>query len=180
MNKFLSVLTATTFLAQAVYAQSGSDSLKQAKAGDTIKVVEGVTIRITKTEKSSFKGVNVKGEAFVVVLELDTGKKRARIGYQLSTDPRWSDVYLTSGEQTMGPRAVIEDFPSRGSDNDKEIEVLDPRDKAVGATLQFQGKGSVSLLFDVPTEKVKSQKKLTINLQTVEPSQEQISFTVTI
>jgi hypothetical protein len=181
MNKFLSVLTAATFLAQSVYAQSGAaDSSKQLKAGDTIELTGGVTVKITKADKSPFKGVSVKGEPYVVVFDLDSGKKRARLGYQLSTDPRWSDVYMTSGEQTFAPRAVIEDFPSRGSDNDKEIEVLDPKDKAVGVSLQFQGKGSVSLLFDVPPDKAKTPKKLSINLQTVEPAHEQRSFTVTL
>lgn len=75
---------------------------------------------------------------------------------------------------------MIEDFPSWGGDNDKEIEILKPEDKAVGASLRFQGKGSVSLLFDVPADQAKTQKKLSILIKTVEPTVEEHSFIVSI
>lgn len=181
MSKFLSVIAVAALLVQPAYTQGrATDSAKQVKSGESVRLAPGVTVKVIKAGKSPFTGVKVKGEAMVVVLELDAGKKQAKLGYKLSTDPARSDVFLSSGEQRLAPRAVIEDFPSWGDDNDKEVEVLDPRDGTVGTTLHFQAKGSVSMLFDVPSEQGKTQKKLSVTIQTVEPTLEQHFFVVSM
>ena len=74
--------------------------------------------------------------------------------------------------------AVVEDFPSWGKDNDKEVEVLNAREGAGGVILTFGQKGSVSLLFDVPAEQVKAALKFSMTLRTVKPKDEQHSFVV--
>jgi len=175
LTKFLSIGAAAMLLVQSGYSQSS-----QAKAGDLVSLSEGITIRVTKAAKSPFGSVKVKGEPLVVVLELDAGKKNARLGYKLGTDAAWSDIYLEGGDKRFGPRAVVEDFSSWGNDNDKEVEVLDPKDKTVGASLQFRGKGSLYLLFDVPSEQARTQKKLTIVIETIESTAQEHTVVVTL
>jgi hypothetical protein len=58
--------------------------------------------------------------------------------------------------------------------------VLDPKDTIGGVTLNFKQKGSIALLFDVPLEDAKTQKKLSVALRMVEPQDEQRSFVVTL
>src|SRR5438093_448555 len=98
--KFLSIVTVAVLLAQPVFTET-----RQAKAGDVVALGDSVTIKVTTAAKSPFSGVKVSGEAFVVVLELDAGKKSARLGYKLSTDAAWSDIFLEGGEKRLGPRA---------------------------------------------------------------------------
>lgn len=179
MNRLLSAVAAAALIVAPVYTQNrAADSKKQVKAGDVIQLTDGVTVKVIKASQSPFAAVKVKGEPIVVVIEIDAGKKSAKLGYKLSTNAGASDFYLASGEQKFGPRAVIEDFPSWGGDNDKEVEVLDQT--AEGTSLSFQGKGSLSLLFDVPAEQAKTQKKLSITIKTVNPSVEDHSFIVTM
>jgi len=179
--KLLSFVAAAAILVQPAYTQSqGADSPKQAKAGESLQLADGVTVKVTKASKSPFTAAKVKGEALVIVLEFDAGKKNASLAYRLGTDAKRSDIFLTSGEQRLGPQAVVEDFSSWGSENDKEVETLEPSDGPVGSTLRFVGKGSVSLLFDVPADQAKTQKKVAITIKSVAPTAEEHSFIVSL
>lgn len=181
INKLLSVVAAAALIVVPGYTQSrAADSTKQVKAGDVVQLSAGVSVRVVKASQSPFVSVKVKGEPVVLVLEMDAGKKNAKLGYKLSVNAEDSDFYLASGDQKFGPRAMIEDFPSWGSDNDKEIEVFSPKETAEGTSLSFQGKGSLSLLFDVPADQAKNQKKLSITVKTVEPTVQEHSFSVSI
>jgi hypothetical protein len=176
---FLSVVSVLAI--QTAYSQSpGNDVPKPLKTGELVQLSDGVTFKVTRGAKSPFAGVKLQGQAVVVVLDLDAGKKSATISYQLSGNPKLSEVYLTDGAQKIAPVAVIEDFPSWGTDNDKEIEVLDPMEKAGGVNLNFQRKGSVSLLFDVPGDQTRTPQKLAIKLRAIKPTDEQHSFVVTL
>jgi len=174
-------LTLVTVLAiQTAYSQSArSDSPKLLKLGELVQLSDGVTFRVTRAAKSPFTSVKIGGQAVVVVLDLEA-RKSVTVSYQLSANPKLSEIYLTDGAQKMAPSAVIEDFPSWGADNDKEIEILDPLEKAGGVNLSFQRKGSVSLLFDVPVEQAKTLQKLSIKLRTIKPADEQRSFVVSL
>lgn len=156
-----------------------ADSVKEVKAGEALLLGDILLVKVTQSNKPAFAGVKVKGEPLVVVLELDGGKKGVTLSYNLSGDSRSSEVYLASGAQRSAPRAVIEDFPSWGSDNDKEVELLDPKG-AGSSSLEFEGKGSISLLFDVPVAQAKGPKKLSIVLRTVQPKREQHSIVVNL
>lgn len=160
-----------------LHAQSRDlNSTIEVNAGEVARL-GSLTIRVSKSALSPFSAVKSNGEPVVVVLEFDAGRKNATIFYKLSADSKKSDLYLGSGEQRQAPRAMIEDFPSWGADNDKEVEILDPKD-AAGTTLSFSGRGTITLLFDVPPAQAKTSKKLSITLRAVQPKGEQRSFVV--
>lgn len=181
MMRKLSILTVVTMVAiQTAYSQSPSgDSAKPLKMGELVQLSDGVTFRVTRAAKSPFTEVKLQGQAVVVVLDLDA-KKSATISYQLSANPKMSEIYLNNGAQKIAPLAIIEDFPSWGVDNDKEIEILDPTEKSGGVNLNFQRKGSVSLLFDVPAAQANAPQTLSIKLRAVKPTDEKHSFVVTL
>lgn len=181
ISKSLVVIAIATLAVSPAQPQSrAADTAKQIKAGEVAQLGDRLAVKATQSTKSPFAGVKVKGEPLVVVIELDAGKKGATISYNLSADSRSSDLYLASGTQRNAPRAVVEDFPSWGSDNDKEVEVLDPKDSASSSSLKFEGKGSIFLLFDVPQSQARIPKKLSITVRTVEPRQEHHSLVVTL
>lgn len=178
MRKFLILVSVVALAINAAYSQSQApDSAARLKSGEVIPVGETLFIKAMKST-AAFAGVKVNGEPVVVVLEMDAGKKGATIFYKLSADAGSSEVYLLSGAKKIAPRAVIEDFPSWGKDNDKEVDTLDPKENAGGTTLTFQQKGSISLLFDVPPDQARTPKKLSVALRMVEPKDEQRSFVV--
>lgn len=180
MRKVLLLLAVFALSINVAYPQGRSDdSARQVKEGEVVPFGESLFIRVVKSTKA-FAGVKAKGESVVVVLEMDSGKPGATVFYKLSADPASTEVYLLAGSKKVAPRAVIEDFPSWGADNDKEVEVLDPKDTIGGVTLNFKQKGSIALLFDVPLEDAKTQKKLSVALRMVEPQDEQRSFVVTL
>jgi hypothetical protein len=179
MRKTLLLLAVFALSINVAYLQSPSaDSPRQVRAGEVVPFGESLFVRVVKSTKP-FAGVSVKGEPVVVVLEMDSGKPGATLFYKLSASPNATEVYLLSGTKKVAPSAVIEDFPSWGTDNDKEVEILDPKDTIGGVTLNFKQKGSVALLFDVPVEDAKAQKKLSVVLRMVEPKDERRSFVVT-
>ena len=176
MRKFLLLVVVFVLAVSVAYPQS---SARQVQVGEVVPFGESLFVKVVKSTKS-FAGVKVKGEPVVVALEMDGGKAGATLFYRLSADPATTEVYLLSGAKKLAPRAVIEDFPSWGSDNDKEVETLDPKETIGGVTLTFQQKGSIALLFDVPLEEAKTQKKLSVALRMVQPKDEQRSFVVTL
>lgn len=180
MRKFLLLVVVFALAINVAYPQSRSaDSARQVQAGEVVPFGESLFVRVMKSTKS-FEGVKVKGEAVVVVLEMDAGKRGATLFYKLSANPATTEVYLLSGAKKLAPSAVIEDFPSWGKDNDKEADMLDPKETIGGVTLTFQQKGSIALLFDVPLEDAKTPKKLSVTLRVVQPKDEQRSFVVTL
>jgi hypothetical protein len=180
MKRFLLVMAVSVLTINVAYPQSrGADAARQVKAGDVVTIGSTLFVRVTKSTKS-FSGVKVKGEAVVVDLEMDAGKLGATLFYKLTADPGSSEVFLLSGAQKLAPRAVIEDFPSWGRDNDKEVDTLNPKETIGGVTLTFQQKGSISLLFDVPLEEAKTPKKLSVAIRMVQPKDDQRSFVVAL
>jgi hypothetical protein len=151
----------------------------QIKAGQVVHLGDSLILKVSKLATSPFTGVAVKGEPIAVAIELDAGNKAVTVSYRASANLGSSELYLTSGASRLAPRAVIEDFPSWGTDNDKEIEVLDPKETG-GTSVEFEGKGSISLLFDAPSPQAKSPKKLSITLRVVGPKEERHSLVVTI
>ena len=152
---------------------------REIPAGEVVSIGESLFVRVVRSTRP-FDGIKVKGEPVVVSLEMEAGKSGATLFYNLSADPKATEIYLLSGAKKLAPLAVIEDFPSWGTDNDKEVERLDPKDALGGTTLNFQRKGSINLLFDVPVEDAKVQKKLSVALRMVQPKDEQRSFVVSL
>lgn len=144
-----------------------------------VRLAEGLTLKVTTGTKGLFPTVKVKGIPFVVVLELDAGNREVALSYKLSAEVKSSDIQLTSGNQRFAPRAVMEDFPSWGSDNDKEVELVDPADSG-DVSLNFRKAGSVSILFDLPADQVAAPKKLSVAVRTLKPSEEEHSVIVTL
>ena len=165
----------------ALISQSGfaQNPVRQAKAGEVVRLTEGLTVRVGKAVKSPFANVKVAGEPFVVVLELDAGLKDTALSYQITADVKTSEVSLTSGTQRIAPRAVVEDFPSWGEDNDKEVELITPQDKG-GASISFRKTGSISILFDLPAGQPAAGRKLSLVLRTLKPAEEKHSIVVTL
>ena len=181
MKRFLLVIALTALATHAAYSQGHSnDSARHVKAGEVLQFGDSLNVRVTRSPVSQFSGVKLKGQPLVVVLDFDSGKQGATLSYKLTTDPRTSDLYLASGAQRLAPLAVVEDFPSWGKDNDKEVEVIDPKESGGGVVLSFGQKGSVLLLFDVPAQQAKTPLKFSMKLRTVAPADEQHSFVVSL
>jgi hypothetical protein len=181
MRRFVLIIAAVALAASAAFTQTSTSALpRQVKSGDVIQLNNSLTIKITQPAKSPFAAVKMKGEPVVVTLELDGGAKPLSMSYKLSADSKSSDIYLTGGATRIGPSAVVEDFPSWGKDNDKEVEVLDAKANSGGGTLDFEGKGSISLLFDVPPALSKAPKKVSIILRTLKPVDQLHSIVVTL
>jgi hypothetical protein len=181
MKRLLLVLALAAVASPAAYSQGHSnDSARQVKAGEVLQFGDSLSVRVTRSPVSQFSGVKLKGQALVVVLDFDSGKQGAALSYKLTADTRTSDLYLASGNQRLAPLAVIEDFPSWGKDNDKEVDVLSSREGGGGVILTFGQKGSISLLFDVPADQAKSALKFSMTLRTVKPKDEQHSFVVNL
>jgi hypothetical protein len=180
MRKLIFLMAACVLATNVGFTQSRStDAAAQVRAGEVVPIGDSLFVKVSKTTKP-FAGVKVKGEAVVVLLEMDAGKNGATLFYNISANPDASEVYLVSGAKKIAPLAVIEDFPSWGKDNDKEIDPLDPKETAGGTTLTFDQKGSISLLFDVPIEEAKTAKKLSVALRVVQPKDEKRSFVVVL
>jgi hypothetical protein len=180
MKKGLLVLTMLGLTANFAYTQSQrSEAARQVQAGEVVPFGDNLFVKVSKSTKQ-FAGVKVKGEAVVVVLDMDAGKSGATLFYNLTADPATTELFLLSGTKKLAPRAVIEDFPSWGKDNDQEVDTLDPKETIGGVTLNFQQKGSIALLFDVPPEDAKTPKKLSVALRMVLPKDERRSFVVTL
>jgi hypothetical protein len=181
MKNLLLVIALAAVGAHAAYSQGHStDSARQVKAGEVVQFGDSLSVRVTKSSTPQFSGVKLKGQPLVVVLDFDGGKQGATLSYKVTADPRTSDLCLASGAQRLAPSAVIEDFPSWGKDNDKEVEVLNPREGGGGVILTFGQKGSISLLFDVPAEQARAALKFSMTLRTVKPKDEQHSFVVNL
>lgn len=180
MRKSLLLVVVCALAINVAYSQTRSgEKARQVQSGEVVPFGESLFVRVMKSTKP-FAGVKVKGEPVVVVLEMVAGKKGATLFYKLSTNPATTEVYLLSGAQKIAPSAVIEDFPSWGTDNDKEVDTLDPKETMGGVTLTFQQKGSIALLFDVPLEDAKTPKKLSVAMRMVQPKDEQRSFVVSL
>lgn len=181
IRRFLLVVAVAALAIQPVHPQTQpSGSVKQIKAGEVVLFGDTFTVKVTQSTKSPFSNVKLKGEPFVVVIELDGGKKGVTLSYNLTADAKSSDVSLTTGALRNAPRAVMEDFPSWGNDNDKEIEVLDRNETDGNVSLTFAGKGALSLLFELPAAQAKAPKKLSVSLRTTQPQTEAYSFVVNL
>jgi hypothetical protein len=180
IRKFLLFASVTALTITNAYPSAQTASpVKQIKAGETVLFGDSFTARVSQTTKSPFPPkLKLKGEPVVVVIELDGGKKGVTLSYNLTANVKSSDVALMTGTVRTAPLAVIEDFPSWGGDNDKEVEVLDPKDTSGNVALTFEGKGSVSLLFDVPAAQAKGPRKLSVSLRTTQPQEQAHSFVV--
>jgi uncharacterized protein YkvS len=180
IRRVLMFAAAFALVTQSAFTQtSGDGSVKQAKAGEIVRLTQGLTLRVTKAVKSPFANVKVMGESFVVVLELDSGIKETALSYQITTDPKSSGVSLTSGNLKVAPRALVEDFPSWGEDNDKEVELVTPQDKGA-VSISFRRTGSIFILFDLPSGQAATSKNLSVVLKTTKPKEEQHSVSVTL
>jgi len=178
IKKSMIVVALVGLAISAAYSQNrAADSSAQVRQGEVVPIGDTLFVKVVKS-KTSFAGIKLKGEPVVVALEMDSGKKGATLFYKLSTNPDSSEVLLMSGAKKLAPRAVIEDFPSWGQDNDKEIDTLDPKENLGGTTINFQQKGTISILFDVPPEESKTPKKLSVVLRMVQPANAQRSFVV--
>ena len=178
MKRVLLTLAIVALASNVAYPQTQkADNAKPVQVGEVVPFGENLFVKVVKSTKP-FEGIKVKGQPVVVVLEMDAGKAGATLFYHLTSNPATTDLFLLSGVKKLAPRAVIEDFPSWGTDNDKEVDTLDPAETVGGVTLNFQQKGSIALLFDVPLEDVKTQKKFSVALRMVQPKDERRSFVV--
>ena len=182
MIRRLFLLLAVAVLSiQPAYPQTrAAESGKQIKAGEVVLFGDTIRVKVTQSNKSPFPGLKLKGEPVVVVIELDGGKRGVTLSYNLTADSKSSDLSLLTGAMRNAPRAVMEDFPSWGRDNDKEVEILDPTETDGNVSLTFEGKGAITLLFDIPAAQAKSPRKLSVKVRTLKPQAEEHSFIVNL
>jgi hypothetical protein len=178
MFRRLTVLGVALFLVQPALSQSRTGaSPQQARAGEVVRLGDGLTLKATRSDKSPFAGVKVKGEQVVVVLELDAGKAATTLFYATGSTEK-SSIYLNAGILKIAPAAVMEDFPSWGAENDKEVEVYAPSEGPSGSTVEFEGKGYINLLFALTPAQLKMPRKLTLELKTSKPTSQSYSVVV--
>ncbi|HWC77901.1 MAG TPA: hypothetical protein VG778_10590 [Blastocatellia bacterium] len=180
MSKLLLFIAVLGLSLQPAYTQDRATAPRDVKPGEVVKISDSLSVKVSKSTAPVFPGVKVKGEALVVTLELIAAKKSATVSYSPSTDAKRSEISLTAGTLKLGPVAVVEDFPSWGKDNDKEVEVLDPKETHSSSSVEFEQQGSVSFLFDIPAAQAKTAKKLTLKFRTTQPAPEQYSLTVVL
>jgi hypothetical protein len=178
MTKLIQFLTIAALLSSAAYSQGQSaNAPKQVKSGEWVQLGK-VNVRAARGTKSTFKGVKLQGSPVEVQLEFESAKN-ASVAYKLTPDAK-SQIYLLKGDQKIAPVAVIEDFPSWGADNDKEMEILDPQESVGDVTLNFQQKGTVSLLFDVPSDQSKAPQTYKLMVTSIKANNEKFSFVVSL
>lgn len=177
MKKFLLFVAIAAILAPAVYSQGqAADSPRQVKGGEWFQLGSTINLRVMRGSKVLFTGVKIQGSAIFALLEFEGGKGSS-VSYKLTPDAK-SDIYLTKGDQKIFPVAVMEDFPSWGADNDKDVEVLNPRESVGAVTLNFAQKGWVSLLFDVSAEQMKAPQIFKLIVNTIKANNTKYSFVV--
>ena len=177
MKRFILFVAMATILVPAGYSQA-PDAPQQVKAGVWVPLGTTINARAVQATKKTFNGVKLQGTAVEVLIEFNATKS-ASIAYKLSPDAK-SDIYLLKGDQKISPIAVVEDFPSWGADNDKEVEVLNPRDSIGDVTLNFTQKGSVSLLFDVPADSNKAPQNFKLMVNNIKANTAKYSFVVSL
>jgi len=180
MNRVWIVVAIAIITMPASSQTSTSDRPMSVRLGESVSITNDLSLKVTKSDPRLFSKIKVKGEPTVVVLELDSGKKGATFFYKAANDAKSSDVYVTVGASKLAPLAVVEDFPSWGADNDKEVEILEAGQGSGGDSVTFEGKGSISLLFDVPREQAKTPKKLAVTIQTTKPSERKVSIVASL
>jgi hypothetical protein len=178
--KYQILAVTAAMLAQPVYPQTGTAGApKEVKAGEVVSLGEMLSVKVVPAPGSAFASIKTKDDPVIIAIEVDAGKKSVTLAYNLSAESKSSDLYLSVGTNRYGPRATIEDFPSWGSDNDKEIETLGAKDDATGTSITFEGKGSVLLLFDVP-KGASASRKVSLTLRVVRPKEATRSFVVSL
>lgn len=180
MKRLLTLLVALGAITAVDSRGQVVTGFKQAKAGEVIQLAEGLTVRVSKPTTAQFTGVKLKGQPLVLTVQFDAGKQGVTLSYKATPDPKSSELYLTSAEQSIAPSAVLEDFPSWGSDNDKQVEVFGPKETGGRVVVTFAQQGSVSLLFDVSAEQAKAPQKFSMMFRTAKPKDEQHSFVVSL
>ena len=153
---------------------------KEFKAREVISLGETMTVKGASGARPLTSGLKIKGESFVAVLDFDAGKKAAGVTYNLSLDPENSGIWLLINGKKFSPVAVMDDFPSWGSNNDKEIEPIEKEDGDSSPSLRFEGRGSISFIFDLPAGSAKAPKKLSVSLQSTEPKLASHEFIVSL
>jgi hypothetical protein len=113
MKKVLFICAVIVLTVQLTKIDNGVFAGQQ-RAGEVIPIGDTLFIKVNKAT-TPFAGVKLNGEAFVAVLEMESGKKGATLFYKISANPDTSEIFLMSGTKKIAPRAVIEDFPSWGS-----------------------------------------------------------------
>jgi hypothetical protein len=177
MKRLILFLAIAAIITPAVYPQGqAADSPRQVKSGEWFQLGTTIKVRAVRGTKVQFNGVKLQGSPVEVLIEFDGGKN-SNVAYKLTPDAK-SDIYLMKGDQEIAPVAVMEDFPSWGADNDKEIEVLNPKESVGNVTLNFSQKGSVSLLFDVPAEQMKPPQNFKLVVNSIKANGAKFSFVV--
>ncbi|MCE9624005.1 MAG: nuclear transport factor 2 family protein [Deltaproteobacteria bacterium] len=118
--------------------------------GGTIKLPDG-TVKVTKG-KNDFQGSKVAGKAFAVDLTLNFPETGSTLSYFLHGNPNLSDNYAVVDGHRFGPIAFAEDYPPMSNEKGgREVTVVE-KDYSYSKNRNFQGKGTVSLLFDLPKD----------------------------
>lgn len=178
MKKLILFVAIAAVLVPAVYSQGPApDAPRQVKSGEWIPLGTAIKVRAARATKKSFNGVKLQGSPLEVVIEFES-VKNASIAYKVTPDAK-SDIYLLKGDQKIAPLAMVEDFPSWGADNDKEIEVLDSKDPG-GVTLNFAQKGVVSLLFDLSPALSKEPQNFKLMVNGITANGAKYSFVVNL
>jgi hypothetical protein len=151
LKRSLKLLLIMAFvIVQTTFAQERPRrASKEFKAREVISLGDAMTVKGAPGVRPLISGLKFKGESFVAVLDFNA-KKAAGIIYNLSIDPDTTGVALLIGGKKYAPVATMDDFPSWGRDNDKEIEPLEKDDTEGSVSVRFDGRGSVSFFFDLP------------------------------
>jgi hypothetical protein len=181
MKKFILFAALAALLAPAVYSQNPTGAPVELK-GDVWTPL-GTTLKARFTRgwngpKLPTDAVKVKGNAMFAMIEFQATKS-ATVSYKTTPDDK-SDIYLVKDGQKIAPIAVMEDFPSWGEDNDKEVELLTSRNSPGSTTLNFSQTGWLNILFDVPLEQMKPPQNFKLMVRSLKANNQTYSFAVSL
>lgn len=121
--------------------------------GKIIPLSNQATVKFVKGKASIFKGVSIKGQAFVGEMVLNFPDGSETVSYFLHRSPNFADFFVKAGEAKITPSAQAEDFPATVSSDPvgPQVKVLE-EGTSYSQNRNFQGSGSVALLFDLPKD----------------------------
>ena len=133
------------------------------------------TMYVQKGADSTFAGVEISGKPFVIDLKFDPGSNlicTLRSFNENVEGESSSSFILLIGDSKTTPVAWVDNFPLNDQAKDNKVKVVD---SFISSNLCF-GKGTTSLLFDIPAAQLNQPKKFFLTFELTGPEEKKLSF----
>lgn len=122
---------------------------QQASFGKPISFAKQASLKVSPAQHPEFKTMKLNGQAYSLDFVF-TFPENSSLFYFLHRSPTFAEFYLQVGETKISPIASLEIFPM-DEGKAKQAQVLEDG-VSYSRSHQFSGKGTLSLLFDLPKE----------------------------